>query len=589
MLDVAVRGPRVTRIGCGDVEIWHGVAFLFRDAHWCTPEPVVDTVDVAATASSFRLRATGRFGASGPIDFAIEIDGRHDGHITMSAHATPRADILANRLGLCVLYPMSLGGARVEIEHIDGRVSRSTFPTLIPPWPPFMLVRAIRHEHAPGRWAHCRFAGDLFEVEDQRNNADASFKAYSRSNSMPRPYWLRSGVSICQSVDLTVDAPRTITRVRSARAISLRIEADAGVLPSIGVEISAADANANEPTRTALGALAPAHLHFAMPPIAETTDWHAIANLLALARAKLRFDIAGSNCEEVVEKVALVGEQVKAARITPASIAAFPSEQRAIDAVRRAFPDSAVGGGTPHFFVQLNRLDGLGRCDFLTFTTSSIVHGADDESVMLTLQSLPSMIETLRTRYPNARIAVGPSGIAARASPFGTQPASDGMHRIALARSDPRTRGMFGAAWMLGYIAQLATLGVDAITLMSLTGEAGVVGTDEQGAFVRYPPYFVLERMRAPMRIRRVAVSEPRRVAALALFGDRRHELVVANLDVEPVEVEVEGVSQARVAILDAGTWPTFASEATGWQSSLYPLRASGIRLDAFAVASVQW
>jgi hypothetical protein len=369
----------------------------------------------------------------------------------------------------------------------------------------------------------------------------------------------------------------------------VRIEADAGVLPSVGVELFADDAKANEATRATLAALAPSHLHLAVPAIAETIDWPGIANLLTLARAKLRLDVADASCEEVVEKVALVGEQVRAVSVTPASVAAFPSEQRAIDAVRRAFPDSAVGGGTPHFFVQLNRLDNLGRCDFLTFTTSSIVHGADDETVMLTLQSLPSMIETLRTRYPNARVAVGPSGIAARASPFGTQPASDGMHRIALARNDPRTRGLFGAAWMLGYVAQLATIRVDAITLMSLTGEAGIVGTDEEGAFVRFPPYFVLERMRGPANVRRVAVSEPSRVAALALSRDGRHELLVANLGVEPIEAEIEGLSQARVAMLDAGTWQAFASGAAGWQYSLCPLRANRVRLDAFAVASLQW
>ena len=44
------------------------------------------------------------------------------------------------------MHPMSAGGARVDIEHIDARISRSTFPTLIPTWPPFTLIRAIRHE-----------------------------------------------------------------------------------------------------------------------------------------------------------------------------------------------------------------------------------------------------------------------------------------------------------------------------------------------------------------------------------------------------------------------------------------------------------
>ena len=105
------------------------------------------------------------------------------------------------------MHPMSVQGARVDIEHSDGRLSRSTFPTCIPPWPPFMLIRAIRHEWTLGHWARCELAGDTFEMEDQRNNSDASFKTYSRSNMMPRPYRLQAGVPIRHSADLRVPTP----------------------------------------------------------------------------------------------------------------------------------------------------------------------------------------------------------------------------------------------------------------------------------------------------------------------------------------------------------------------------------------------
>ena len=58
-----------------------------------------------------------------------------------------------------MLHPLSACGARVEVRHVDGRISASTFPDHILPWPPFMLVRALRHEWAPGRWAEAELRG----------------------------------------------------------------------------------------------------------------------------------------------------------------------------------------------------------------------------------------------------------------------------------------------------------------------------------------------------------------------------------------------------------------------------------------------
>ena len=111
----------------------------------------------------------------------------------------------------------------------------------------------------------------------------------------------------------------------------------------------------------------------------------------------------------------------------------------------------------------------------MCFTVCPIVHCADDESVMKGLKSLPSMIETARKRHPNRNWHLGPSRISARASPLGCQPISDGLKRIPLASRDPRSRGLFGAAWLLGHIALAIQAKVNALTLPSLIGEDGLL------------------------------------------------------------------------------------------------------------------
>ena len=599
-LDLTVRGARVGPIRCGDAEVWHGIAFLFRDVDWGTPEPIVEHTESTISESAFLLRATGRFPTSPVIDFRIEIEGTFEGCVRYSAEAVAGADIATNRLGVCLMHPMSAGGSRVEIEHIDGRVSRSTFPTLIPPWPPFMLIRAIRHEYARGRWAHCVFAGDSFELEDQRNNSDSSFKTYSRSNLMSRPYWLRAGIAVRQSVELRLDAPRARSSARRASVIQVSVGNELGELPRVGIEIAARDALAGEPIHAALRALGPAHLHLALDANAPAQDWSGIKQLLASAGAQLRLDVTVGDLAQAGALLEGLRVALRAADLAPASIAIFPSEQRCIDAARRAFPAALIGGGTPDFFVQLNRLEALGDVDFLTFTTSPIVHGADDDAVMLTLQSLPSMIETLRARFSqakllsqlrnlsSAKIAVGPSTIAVRRSPLGKQPESDGLRRVALARQDPRCRGLYGAAWLLGYVAQLASAGVDTITLMSLTGASGVLALSEANVVTMHPTYFALERLRASARVRNVSVSDPSRIAAIALRRNGNEELLLANLSGDVIDVRPAGIAPFRsCAILDAAAWEAIGSAPDAWTIARRAASGERIRLEGYAIASL--
>ena len=90
----------------------------------------------------------------------VELADHGDTTLEVVARATPRGDLSAQRIGLCLLHPLSAAGGAVEIEHVDGRLSRSTLPTRVSPWPPFTLVRQVRHEYQPGHWACARLEGD---------------------------------------------------------------------------------------------------------------------------------------------------------------------------------------------------------------------------------------------------------------------------------------------------------------------------------------------------------------------------------------------------------------------------------------------
>lgn len=533
-LTMALQHGRLKRLHCGGHEVWHGLAFVLRDPDWGTPEPELQPAVLQVDGDGFELTQEGRYALG--LRFRLHLRGRADSSLSLDVEAHAEADLALNRLGLCLMHPLAACGRRVEVRHVDGRTSASTFPTTIPPWPPFTLVRGLRHEWAPGCWADAELQGDTFETEDQRNNGDASFKTYSRSNLAPRPYLLAAGTVLRQSALLRLEPgprPQPPEAQRSERLdapCTVTLGEPAGVLPPVGIEIQPGDAEVPV-LLDELHALRPAHLHLAWRP-GLAVRWDGVGALLAAAGAALRLDVHAADAQAL----ATLARALQQAGVAPAAVAVFPSTARTVAAARAAFPQAAIGGGTPHFFVQLSRLDALPVVDFASFTTAAVVHGAEDDAVMQGLASIAGMVHSWRARHPAMRLRVGPNGIAARASPLGAQPPSDGTHRLALAAADPRSRAQFGAAWALGHAAAFAAAGVDAITLFALTGPAGLVTLDGQGA-VRHPAFAVLQALGQPTVRLACRVSQPERLAALALRRAGRTQLLLANLTPEPLMV----------------------------------------------------
>ena len=455
-------------------EVWHGVHFLLRDPHWRTPALQLHEARHEVVDDGWRVVVEGHFDVEPEVTLLITIEGHDDGTLVISAQAQAKGDIEVNRLGLCLLHPLAAAGRAVELRHDDGRVSRSTFPQLIPAWPPFTAISAMRHEYAHAAWASAEFDGDAFELEDQRNNADASFKTYSRSNFMPRPYRLRAGEVVQQQLRLRVES-----RPRKARALpttALRWSAPqaSGAAPMrIGVEVGRSDlAHANECAES-LATMRPDHLHVSVSALdhvpGAALDAQALKRLLSAAEAGLRLDVLDMTAENARATLERLRDALRDAAVAPADIAVFPTTPETVAAARVAFPEARIGGGTPDFFVQLNRLERLPVLDFLSFTICPIVHAADDATVMRGHGSVQGMLDTLRARFGEVPVHLGPSRIAARRSPLGDLAVSDGRRRVPLAGVDPRDAADFGASWMAAHIAAAAQAGVQATTV-SLRG-----------------------------------------------------------------------------------------------------------------------
>jgi len=580
---MTLRGCHVVGLMLAGHEVWHGVTFLYRDPDWGTPEPVLQRITQDVEGEGFALRLEGYIPTHPIIDLLLTLQGDVQGTVRMQARAVPRGDVLANRIGLCLMVPMHAVGQALEVAHADGRLSRSVFPEHVPPWPPFTGISGLRHEFSPGHWAQVQFQGDDFEFEDQRNNADASFKIYSRSNTLPRPYLLRGGVPIEQSLTLRIGPSRLPLVHAGVEPWPLRLHADAGAvaMPKLGLAITPADAQASRSVMAALAELAPSQLHLTLSWPDQPVDWLGVAQLLSAAGARLRLDLSSAFTQALMERLALA---LREAGIAPESVAVFPGTPALLMAARLAFPGSAIGSGTPHFFAQFNRMEEVGATDFLSFTVCPTVHSADDSAPMLGLQSLPSLLATARVRYPGRALRLGPSSLGARISPLGNQPATDGMRRLALAARDPRTRGLFGAAWLLGHVAQAARAGAAVVSVMGLLGDAGVLDETADDRLVKHPAFFVLAQLARMKQLQTVSVTTHSQFAVLASGPHDATDGLIANLTSRALELPINCAEPARV--MDVAAWQSYvAGEAESPWRSLGAGRGGAMRLEAFGVA----
>ena len=215
-------------------------------------------------------------------------------------------------------------------------------------------------------------------------------------------------------------------------------------------------------------------------------------------------------------------------------------------AARTAFPASEIGGGMVTFFTELNRKRPTGAdIDYITHTTSPIVHAADDNSVMETLQSLPAMAQTIAAVWPRLRYRVGPSSIALRSNPYGTNcVANPGRGRLPLSDRDPRQSGLFAAAWSAGYAAALADFELDRLSLHDLAGPLGLLPTEQDRDLwtglapqSRVRPVFHVMRALAAAASSTVlrSVGTPEGTAAIGWkTKDDRHHALIANLRSRP-------------------------------------------------------
>jgi hypothetical protein len=618
----------------GGVEVLRTVAFLVRDENWGTFDPAIGDLKVTEAADGFTVSYKAVYAdAKRRIRLEARIGGKSDGSLSFEATATPETDFLTNRTGFVVLHPLKgVAGHPVKIEHVDGRKVTDKFPAIVNPVQPFLDIRALSHEVAPGVWATTRMEGDTFEMEDHRNWCDASYKTYVRPLALPWPYTLKKGESFKQSVSLSFSgaAPKAAAGAHATDGVTVSLgEPGGGKLPRIGLGLPAEEGAPSLAAADLLKRAGP-QLLIAQIDLRQKHGARELETYKKLGEATgagvvLEITLPGQT-DDPADELAPLAKALGESGLVPAAIAISPAvDLKAVlpgskgpkvppleaiyAAARKLFPGVTLGGGMFSFFTELNRKRPPAELlDFVTHTTCPTVHAADDVSVMETLESLPYVIESTREFIGGKPYRVGPSGISCRDNPYGAAaPLNPNNGRVCLANMDPRQRGLFGAAWTLGYIAAFAEGGVEAVTMGSATGPAGMVYrvadypqpyfddltiSNLKGAAV-YPLYHVMAGLAAAAGTKHVSIrsSAPASVVALAHRSGAGVTLWLANLTGSAQTVRVAGLPAGAMTlhVIDEAGFGKATTDRDFLNRGGKKLRKVGsLKLGAYAVARLK-
>ena len=585
-------GPLSTVFEAGDLryirfdnhEILRRVYVAIRDHNWDTILPQLSNVQIERESDRFRITYDVE-NNSADVNFYWKgtIKGEADGTITFSMDGEARSTFRRCRIGFCALHPMDCAGVSCRIEKVDGTVEESAYPIAITPQhiidgeikpvAPFNNMRAVSYEVTSGVEAEVRFEGEIFEMEDQRNWTDASYKTYGTPLSEPFPVEVSAGTKISQRITLTLKTQRESSASRQDRApqpLTFAVSsADPQPIPHIGLGVASHGDPLSTQELERLKLLNLSHLradidltesHYE-PSLRQSTD-EARALGVSLELALFLSDAAAEELPAFAETVQRIKPPVEAYLIFHKSEASTSAQW--VDLARRYLSNAKIGAGTNAYFTDLNR--GRPPVDVLDHVCYSInpqVHAFDNSSLIETLEAQAITVESGRHFADGLPIAVTPITLLARFNPNATGPEPEPTPGELPPQVDVRQMSLFGAGWTLGSIKYLSESGASSVTYYETTGWRGVMETATGSPLPEkfrsipgavFPLYHILADVGelSGGEILPSRSSDTLKVEGITLRKDGKTRILLANLTPDSQRISVGNVPEnVRIRRLD--------------------------------------
>jgi hypothetical protein len=627
--------PVIQKIRAGDVEVEfqdgdlryiryaeqeliRRIYVAIRDVNWNTIPARISNLVSDIAQDHFRIQFDA-FHQDGPLAFGwhATLEGLPDGTIEYVLEGQAESDFRYCRIGFCVLHPIAGVAGRPFQASLPGEAVAGVLPELIEPQriengfevPLFPACSSLAIELTGGVKVITQFEGDLFEMEDQRNWSDGSFKTYCTPLSLGYPHQARAGQIFQQKVTVRVAGPsgalpwgrtapgisgHTPTRPDLAgdpQILDVVIDEAAGLrLPSIGFGSGSHDDPLTPEQVALLARLKPAHLkcELHLPEAGWPQALSAAQDLARQTRSGLELAIfLGDEPQAALESLAAQLPGVPVARAIIFHEAEAPNgttSPRWMDLARQYLGEVLQGsrlvGGTNGNFAELNRQrPDPATMQGLAYTLNPQVHSWDERSLIEALEAQRDTVLTARQACGQLPVSVSSVTLKPPFNQAATEaealPVPDGLP----ASVDPRQMSLFAASWTVGSLRSLAAGGADSVTYYEASGWRGLMETPQGSPLpdkfcsfpgMVFPVYYVFEFLAGAQgcTLHQLQAERPLLVEGLAIQQDKRFKLVVSNLQPYPQKVRLSSLPQGE-AYLRRLNENAMAIAATGPESFL--------------------
>ena len=555
----------------GNQEIIRRVYVAIRDRNWNTVLPKLSNLQMDIADNKFQITYDVE-NKEDDIHFFWQgkIIGEDNGTITFSMDGEAISTFERNRIGFCLLHPMSCSGIPCHIEKADGTTKKGIFPESISPHQPFMDIQAISHQIEPDLWTEIRFSGDTFEMEDQRNWTDASYKTYCTPLAVPYPVEVKTGTKISQSIKLTLKSESNkiklvkkiehLANEKDNHAVFKLDKKTSTRIPYIGLGIASHGHPLSEKELERLKTINLSHLRV---DIDLSLDYQQTlqkarneANSLSVS-----LEIAlhlNDSAEEQLKNWKRVVEQF-APTVTTYLIFhqnELSTSSQWIEIARRYLPDTKIGAGTNAYFTELNR----GRppvelLDLVCYSINPQVHAFDNSSLTETLEAQAITVGSAQQFSAGLPLAVTPVTLLPRFNPNASAPEPNSKANQLPPQVDVRQMSLYGAGWTLGSIKHLSQSGAYSTTYYETSGWRGVMETEKGSQLPKkfqsipgsvFPLYHVLADIGdfAGGEIMPSTSSNPLKLEGIAIKKGNLKRIILANLSLDPLQVKVKDLAE---------------------------------------------
>lgn len=492
-LSFALDGVDLVDVRWGALDIASRIQVTVRDPSWGTMQPTVRSASVASVSDGVGVAIEAEH-ASGAFAWRATVEAHDCGELSFTFDGGAERSFDYRRIGVCVLHPWrSYAGATYEVTAPHGS-SQGVLPMRIVPQarvdgvfrPMIEAFSHLRVTFPGGQVLDVDLQGELFELEDQRNWTDASFKTYPTPLARSEPRRMSAGERVRQRVVLRVTG--AAPPPPSPHAPSMRVGGRTGAtIPPIGMTATSEPIEGARHVRVSVDAANP--------------------NVETLPPAQLPLELAvvvdpdASDVDAIAEAV----RDAELARVLVTRTDEETTTPELVEEVRAGLGVSGVPfvGGTSTSFSELNRNPPeRDAFDGVAFSISPEVHAVDERSVRETLEIQPQVMAQARELVGDVPIHVSP---------------------VVLSADHPEG---FAAAWTIGSLAALINAGAASVTIDASSRAAAVI------ACLHGLPVLSTDN------------SDARSIATLGYEERGTPRVIVVNLLGQPTPFELNGKDQ---------------------------------------------